>query len=302
MKKTDGSPPLVSVLVPAFNHERYVGECVRSVLAQDWPRIELIVVDDGSRDGTWGVLQGLRAECGERLERVVFETQSNTGTCVTGNRLYGLMRGDFNLTMASDDALAGPGALRALVTPMLRHPKVVAVVGQNEFMDGDGKRCWWNWDGTVTYDEARAGYRTLNEAVCDWLRVKQFSRAFTDYGRLVKGNFVANGCLFRNSVLAEVPHFTTEAPLEDYWIHLQMMKRGRYLAIPDHTFRYRWHGGNASHQRERMVAMTEKTLDHEERTLVEAGDALHLLVFREIRYGIRHPLLRFWYNMLNLFQ
>ena len=123
--------PLISILIPAYNHERYVKTCIRSVLDQDWPRIELIVIDDGSKDGTWSELQRVREECERRCERVVFETQSNRGTCVTGNRLYGLMRGDFNMTVASDDALAGPGSLRALVTPMLKNRKIVAVVGQN---------------------------------------------------------------------------------------------------------------------------------------------------------------------------
>ena len=44
--------PLVSIVVPAYNHEDYVVECVESVLAQDYPNIELIVINDGSTDST----------------------------------------------------------------------------------------------------------------------------------------------------------------------------------------------------------------------------------------------------------
>ena len=49
--------PLISVLMPAYNHGRYVEAAVRSVLAQDWPRVELLAVDDGSSDDTWERLQ-----------------------------------------------------------------------------------------------------------------------------------------------------------------------------------------------------------------------------------------------------
>ena len=140
------SPSLISILVPAYNHERYVETCVRSVLEQDWPRIELIVIDDGSRDGTWQVLQGLKSECERRCERVVMQTQENQGTCVTGNRLYDLMRGEFSMTIASDDALL-PGALSALVKPMLQDPEVGAVVGQNVLMDDAGRLFYWRKGG-----------------------------------------------------------------------------------------------------------------------------------------------------------
>jgi chlorobactene glucosyltransferase len=51
-------PPLVSILVPARNEERSIGDCVRALLAQTWPRIELIVLNDGSTDGTGDVLAG----------------------------------------------------------------------------------------------------------------------------------------------------------------------------------------------------------------------------------------------------
>jgi len=267
--------PLISILIPAYNHERYVETCVRSVLEQDWPRIELIVIDDGSKDGTWKVLQGLKAECERRCERVVMMTQENQGTCVTGNRLYDLMRGDFNMTIASDDALL-PGALSALVKPMLQDPAVGAVVGQNVLMDDAGEICYWRADGTLTHDESEARQLTTNETACGWFRVDQFSPDFGSYATLVKGNYIANGCLFRAAVLNRVAHFTTEAPLEDYWIHLQVSKVARYRAIPERTFRYRWHAGNTAKQREKMVAMTAKTMACEERLLRQAGDWRHL--------------------------
>lgn len=84
---------LISILIPAYNHERYVETCVRSVLEQDWPNVELLVVDDGSKDATWAKLQGLKAECERRLARVEMVTQENRGTSFTWARLRDMARG-----------------------------------------------------------------------------------------------------------------------------------------------------------------------------------------------------------------
>ena len=48
-------PALVSILIPAYNAEKWIGQTIRSALAQTWPRTEIIVLDDGSTDGTLAV-------------------------------------------------------------------------------------------------------------------------------------------------------------------------------------------------------------------------------------------------------
>ena len=54
------SAPLVSVCVPLYNHADYFSECVESVIAQTYKNIELIVIDDGSSDGTWKIIKKIR--------------------------------------------------------------------------------------------------------------------------------------------------------------------------------------------------------------------------------------------------
>ena len=78
--------PLVSVIMPAFNHENYVQEAIKSIISQTYPNIELLIVNDGFTDATWNKIQEMRAECEIRFSRVVFETQENKGTCLTQNR------------------------------------------------------------------------------------------------------------------------------------------------------------------------------------------------------------------------
>ena len=79
--------PLVSVLMPAYNHQNYVQEAINSIIHQTYKNIELIVLDDGSTDDTWEILKSLKQQCDERFVNVVFETKENEGICATLNKL-----------------------------------------------------------------------------------------------------------------------------------------------------------------------------------------------------------------------
>ena len=249
--------PLISVLMPAYNHERYVASTVRSILEQDWPRIELIVLDDGSSDGTWRILQELKAECEGKLERVVMMTQRNRGVAATLNRLSGLAHGDFFALIASDDQYL-PGAFRHLIAPMLRDAEIGLVVGQNELMDGESRTCYWDRDREIVYDPTVAVYRTFNEHLAS-KGVVENGPGFGDYSEFVRDNHVANGYLIRGTCFRRILPYSDENLLEDLWLHLQLSKICRYRAVPEHTFRYRWHAQNLVKQSDRMRAMAYRT-------------------------------------------
>lgn len=275
--------PLISVLIPAYNHERYVEDAVRSVLAQDRSRIELIVVDDGSTDGTWGVLQGLRAECASRLERVKMEQQENRGTAETVQRLLSLARGDYVGILASDDQYL-PGALMALSAVLLRNPDVGVVVGENELMDENGRRCYWDGDRRTVYDSAQAVYRTLNELRESFHDISRRHPGYGTYRELLGSNHIANGYLIRRSCLDRTVLPSHSTPLEDWWMMLQLSKISRIVSVDVPTFRYRWHAGNTIRQSKLIDAYAIADLQEEERLLVRTCDRRHFKMFAE-QYG-----------------
>ena len=92
--------PLVSILIPAFNAEEWIADTVRSALAQTWEPKEVIVVNDGSTDGTLAVLQRFDP----RQVHVV--TQHNQGQSIARNTLFSLSRGEYIQWLDADDLMA----------------------------------------------------------------------------------------------------------------------------------------------------------------------------------------------------
>jgi glycosyltransferase involved in cell wall biosynthesis len=92
--------PLVSILIPAYNAEKYIAETLRSALAQTWKRTEIIVVDDGSKDATAGVAETFKSS------NVVVVRQSNQGASAARNRALSLAQGEYIQYLDADDLLA----------------------------------------------------------------------------------------------------------------------------------------------------------------------------------------------------
>ena len=93
-------PPLVSILIPAHNAEVWIAETIQSALAQTWPRKEIIVVDDGSKDQTRSVAW----QFASRGVSVV--TQTNQGAASARNKAFSLCQGDYVQWLDADDLLA----------------------------------------------------------------------------------------------------------------------------------------------------------------------------------------------------
>lgn len=91
--------PLVSILIPAYNAERWLQESVRSALAQTWPNKEVVIVDDGSSDRTLAVAEGLRSDSVRVL------SQRNGGASAARNAALHAARGDFIQWLDADDLL-----------------------------------------------------------------------------------------------------------------------------------------------------------------------------------------------------
>ncbi|MCB9935552.1 MAG: glycosyltransferase family 2 protein [Planctomycetes bacterium] len=112
----DFEPGLVSVVIPTFNRAELVCQAVRSVFAQTYPHVEVIVGDDASSDDTLAQLEGLRAACPARF-RLEYFGGEKVGACPLRNRGAAMSHGEFLMFLDSDDLLTAP-ALEQLVKAM----------------------------------------------------------------------------------------------------------------------------------------------------------------------------------------
>lgn len=92
--------PLVSILIPAYNAEAWITDTIQSARAQTWPRKEIIIVDDGSKDRTLAVARRFESDT------VKVVTQSNQGAAAARNIAFSLSKGDYIQWLDADDLLA----------------------------------------------------------------------------------------------------------------------------------------------------------------------------------------------------
>jgi glycosyltransferase involved in cell wall biosynthesis len=123
--------PLVTIITPVYNGEKYIRETIESVLSQDYPNLEYLILDDGSSDNTPNILA-------EYSKRIIHYSHSNIGETRTVNKGFSLAKGDLIIIVNSDDFLL-PGAIRAGVDVLRDHPEAVVAYPNWVYIDADSR-------------------------------------------------------------------------------------------------------------------------------------------------------------------
>ena len=218
-----GRLPRVSVCMPAFNAERTIREAVLSVLGQEAVPLEVLVCDDGSRDGTLALVEAM-AQADSRIR--VFKNEANRGISRTRNRLVREARGEYIAWLDADD-LALPGRLAAQMGFLDAHPEVVLVGGGIEFFaDSDGQIIERR---SYSGDDA-----SLRRQIFRFSPVSQ------------------GAAMARRQALVEAGGFDeglTQA--EDLDLSFRLGRTGQFANLPQMVLRCRVHAGSVSHGRMR---------------------------------------------------
>ncbi len=149
--------PTVSVIIASYNHEKYVGETLRSVLDQTYQDFEIVITDDGSQDGT---VAEIRRFTDPRISLLCLE--SNCGAGVAVGHCLDRAQGRYIALLNSDDAFL-PGKLDRQVRFLDEHPEIGAVFGGAQFMNEQSQRI------TDTHHQFHALFATANRSRYEWL-------------------------------------------------------------------------------------------------------------------------------------
>lgn len=138
--------PLVTVITPVYNCEKFIEQTMASVLVQVYGNLEYIVIDDGSTDGSWERIKKVKYLKGDKDYRLLddrlhIETYTNNGEQSTVNKLLMMVTGKYFMIVNADDPLK-PGAIRKLVDFMEVHPEVLCAYPDWEALNEDGSHRW----------------------------------------------------------------------------------------------------------------------------------------------------------------
>ncbi len=124
------APPLVSIVTPSYNMAKYLPETIESVLSQDYPRIEYIVVDGGSTDGTPEILE-------RHKDRLRYVSGTDLGPSDAAYQGFRQAQGEILAWLNADDSYL-PGAVRKAVDYLQSHPDTDVVYGEGWWIDESG--------------------------------------------------------------------------------------------------------------------------------------------------------------------
>lgn len=226
--------PLVSVVMTAYNRERYIGDAIESVLAQTFDDFELIVVDDGSADATVAIARRY-AGLDPRVRVVVNE--KNLGDYPNRNYAASLARGRFFKYHDSDD-LMYPHCLATMVLALLAEPRAGFAVSTG-----------WAWPGGPCP-------MLLTPRMC-------YQREFLGRGLFMAG---PSSALFRTDVFRELGGFEDYGVPSDFVFWMKACARHAALLVSADLFWYREHtdqelrSDRATRQRADVAGLTWQML------------------------------------------
>lgn len=217
MKLTNN--PSVSVVMATYNGKQYLAEQLSSVLAEFLPDDELIIVDDGSQDGTLELLDSLKSPA----VRVV-RNLTNVGVFATFER--GLLLSSKEIIFLCDqDDVWLPGKRAAFVDAFERDPRILVVVSDAQLIDASGSVT------ASSFMATRGGFRG------------------GILSTLVRNRYLGCAMALRRELLVTALPIPRSVPMHDMWLGAlgSILGRVHYISVP--LMQYRRHGGNVSPSR-----------------------------------------------------
>lgn len=280
---------LVSVVIPAYNHERYVADAIRSVIEQDYADMELVIINDGSTDETDEVIRSLVPACERRFVRFEYINQQNRGVAATMNRGVAWCRSEYVTSVSSDDLMLSGKVSELYRALSVAGPEVAIAYGDALFVDEEGVQLSLDEGGNRCVDGSAgfAGFIGFYTRHRSDLRVDELF----SYANLIRGNFLPGmAMMWRKSCLDAVGGFVPGVVIEDWDLWLRLARRYRGVAVNKPLAKYRWHPENTVRTGvARLLKSTQAILRREIR-LNRENTAMQATIARQIAIVAMHQM------------
>lgn len=176
--------PLVSIIVPCYNVEKYVEECVNSVILQDYQNWECILINDGSKDNTYDIIKNLAL----KDNRINVLTQENLGLSATRNKGIENATGEFLFFLDSDDILSND-AISTLVSSFQNNDIITGIITSATFSKGNmtrGSQLLHPKEGAINFEnsEFEVLRRTMETGLTPVAQNRLYRKDFIDQHQL----------------------------------------------------------------------------------------------------------------------
>ncbi|HIK06687.1 MAG TPA: glycosyltransferase [Trichormus sp. M33_DOE_039] len=212
--------PIISVILPFYNNERYLEAAIKSILNQTYRSFELLLLDDGSTDGSLAIAQKYT----QIDPRVKVHNHPNMGLCRTLQKGVSVATGKYIARMDGDD-IADPKRFELQVDYLEQNPDCVALGTALTVIDPDGD--------VICQPKITQEHEEIVQELVQW-----------------QGSRICHPTvMMRTELIRLVGGYTQEYHFEDVDLFLKLAKHGKLANLPDRLLWYRWHISSITHTR-----------------------------------------------------
>ncbi|KKP59963.1 MAG: Glycosyl transferase, family 2 [Candidatus Gottesmanbacteria bacterium GW2011_GWA1_34_13] len=212
------TPPLISIITPNFNMEKFLRGCIESVLKQNYPNIEHLIIDDGSTDKSQEIIQNYANKYPGKIR---YFKQKHLGHTAALNNLLKHTKGEIQLNLNSDDLL-NPSACKWAYDNFIKYPNYAVIYGDEYVIDENNK----------IIDKFIPPDYSFQKLLCSKLVIPE-QAAF------IKKSYFEQVGLYYNPKIKKAMDF-------ELWIRIGQKFKIKH--VPGYVARYRWHANSGSKQ------------------------------------------------------
>lgn len=215
--------PLVSIVMPVYNAEKFIGEAIESILAQTYKNFELVIVDDVSQDSSFQIAKFYESKFPQKIKAIKLKKNTNAAGNGAMNAVFTKLKGEFIARMDADD-IAHRRRIEKQVNFLVNNEKALLVGTQANIIDGNGKKTGEKKFPTKwkeIYEEYFVFHPILHPSV-------MFRKSL-----LPSKKYIYENCWGIN---------------DDYYTFFKLLNYGEFHNLKEKLLSYRMHGENSSLQ------------------------------------------------------
>ncbi len=223
-----GLPVLVSIIIPCYNHGKYIERTLNSVVADSYPHKEIIIINDGSTDDSDLSIREWVSAAAQKGS-VIYINRPNKGICATLNEMIDLSGGKYILPLASDDCLYGDTIAKRVQILEERPDKSVLL--NDAFVIDDDDNIIMQSSSTDYWKADKKLYHNDDDILKECIK-----------GIKLGGPVI----IYRKDIFKEIGRYPDDLPIEDWYFYQRAACLKRILFVDLKVALYRVHGENFS--------------------------------------------------------